>query len=546
MQYPPPFSLVPLTATSSAPPVAPFPPLPPLLRLTRLEAHICSYAKDNMLTPYTGYNHNEHLHQVLWLVRLNSATLSHLELTELILTNNGVIRDIARTLSRLHRLESLKITTCSGKVFTRREFETFFFSCPPSLVKCHIANTLHITRTTEGNLDPIMGQDWDYDQGPLVLRTTPLLHLKSLRVPTMPRSELASVLQSLIQHCPSLEHLQLPFFDNTAKGLQPVIESLAQQCSYISSLTFRSGCLGEYLPRIMELLPAQSLKTLFCRHYHDPDSERMIAAISRHSTSLRRVELTHCTRVGSTAIQAVLTACRTLEVFRVHGRQSQVNTASISLAHAVEQDWVCTLLRELTIPVWITPDVCAFKHLIDDPSKKSWTEDELRHWEELGRFYTQIGSLTQLEVLNLKAIQQPNIIEPNVFLSPYEMCLPGLLALEDSSSTNGQIGYLSKLSGLNKLRELRGSFVWTNKETKARIGEREIDWFANNLPALRIATFVPREDEDARVSSFAGSGSSCRRIEELCQLLESKRPELQIRFQETSSELIVTQEGWDG
>ncbi|KAF8929369.1 hypothetical protein BGZ47_001093 [Haplosporangium gracile] len=408
----------------SAPSVAPFPPLPPLLRLTRLEAHICFYSKDSFLTPQTGCNHNEHLHQVLWLVRLNSDTLKHLELTELTLTDNGVIRDIARTLSQLHRLETLRMTTHLGKVFTRREFETFFFSCPASLVRCHIANVLHNTWTADGNLDPIIDQDWDYDQGPLVLHTTPLRHLKSLRVPIMPRSEQASVLQSLIQHCPSLEHLQLPFFDNAAKGLQPVIESLAQQCPHISSLTFHSGCLGEYLPRIMELLPAQGLKALFFRHYHDSDSERMIAAISRHSTSLRRIELTHCTRVGSTVIQAVLTTCRTLEVFRVHGRQSQVTTVSISLAHAVEQDWVCKLLRELTIPVWITPDGRDSKYLIVDPSKESWTEDELRYWEDLGRLYTQIGSLTQLEVLNLKAVRQPNITEPNVFLSPYKTWFP--------------------------------------------------------------------------------------------------------------------------
>lgn len=543
MQYPPSFSLVPLTTPPSEPPPTLFPPLPPLLRLTRLEAHICFYATDNTLTELTGYKHDEHLHQVLWLIRLNSNTLRHLELTELTLTNNGAIRDIARTLSQLHRLEDLRLTTHSGKDFSQRVFETFFFSCPTSLVRCHIANALYKARTPANCLDPVRGQDWDYDQGPLVLRTTPLPHLKHLRVPPIPRSNLTSVLQFLLQHCPHLENLHLPHLDDIVYGLKAIIESLAQQCPQLSSLTFRSGCHGEWLMRILELLPPQGLKTLFCRHYHDSASERLMAAFSRHSTSLRRIELTHCSCLGSTVIQSILTTCRTLEIFRVHGLRSCFKT-SLLFPHAIEHDWVCMGLRELTLPVWITPEGRDPKYLYiynhHHPSKASWTERDHRHWEELGKFYAQIGSLTRLEVLNLKAIGE-DYLELTGSLSPFETCLPGLLALEDPTTTDGQIGHLSKLTGLTKLRELRGSFVWTNKEAAARMGEREVDWFATHLPALRVATFVARVDkEDQGFTAESESGSSCRRIEELCQLLESRRPELQIRFEGTSSEVLVS------
>ncbi|KAG0079909.1 hypothetical protein BGZ90_001318 [Linnemannia elongata] len=201
-------------------------------------------------------------------------------------------------------------------------------------------------------------------------------------------------------------------------------------------------------------------------------------------------------------------------------------------------------LRELTLPVWITPEGRDPKYLYiynhHHPSKASWTERDHRHWEELGKFYAQIGSLTRLEVLNLKAIGE-DYLELTGSLSPFETCLPGLLALEDPTTTDGQIGHLSKLTGLTKLRELRGSFVWTNKEAAARMGEREVDWFATHLPALRIATFVARVDkEDQGFTAESESGSSCRRIEELCQLLESRRPELHIRFEGTSSEVLVS------
>lgn len=547
LKYPPSFSLVPPSTPPLEPLVALFPPLPPLLRLTRLEANISFYGKDITLNPLTGYSHDEHLHQVLWLIRLNRDTLRHLELTEPTLTNKSVVRDIARTLSQLHRLETLRLTTHSSRDFSRQVFESFFFSCPASLVRCHIANILHRVLAPVNYLDPVKGQDWDYDQGPLVPRSTPLSHLKHLRVPPMPRSDLTSVLSPLIQHCPNLESIHLPFLDNTTDSLRPIIESLAQLCPQLSSLTFRSGCQGGHLMRILELLPPHGLKILFCRHYRDSASERLIAALSRHSNSLHRIELTHCACLGSTVIQSVLTTCRALEVFRVHGVKPYINT-SLLFSHAIEHDWVCTGLRELTLSVRITPEgrdptyLYIYNH--HHPRKTIWTKQDHRHWEELGRFYAQIGSLTRLEALNLKAIGEDYLGSIGSF-SPFDTCLPGLLALEDPT-TDGQIGHLSKLSGLTKLRELRGSFVWTNPEAAARIGEREVDWFATHLPALRIATFVARVDEEEdNVSSFTGSGSNYRRIEELYRLLESRRPELNIRFEKTVAEVIVSQEGWD-
>lgn len=145
----------------------------------------------------------------------------------------------------------------------------------------------------------------------------------------------------------------------------------------------------------------------------------------------------------------------------MHERNPQ-GAVSLTFAQAVEHDWVCTNLRKLTLSVWITLNGRNPKCIYYNPSKKSiWTKDDHQHWEDLGRFYAQIGALTRLEVLNLKAIGQPDLANPKSFLSPYETCLPGLLALEDPTSEGLQIGRLSGLGGLTKLRELRGSFVWT-------------------------------------------------------------------------------------
>jgi hypothetical protein len=111
--------------------------------------------------------------------------------------------------------------------------------------------------------------------------------------------------------------------------------------------------------------------------------------------------------------------------------------------------------------------------------------------------YTQIGALSELEVLKLKPA---GTSRPNVDNTPKhhqsgrtykETCLPGLISLEDP--TTGKVGFLSRLSGLTKLRELRGSLFWTNKEVLARTGEREVEWFVNHLPMLKgkVLLFCP-------------------------------------------------------
>ncbi|KAF9147417.1 hypothetical protein BG015_010954 [Linnemannia schmuckeri] len=55
----------------------------------------------------------------------------------------------------------------------------------------------------------------------------------------------------------------------------------------------------------------------------------------------------------------------------------------------------------------------------------------------------------------------------------------------------GHIWFLSHWAGLTKLQELRGSFSITTIEVAARMGEREVDWLATHLPALRRTSLLP-------------------------------------------------------
>ncbi|KAK3827166.1 MAG: hypothetical protein JOS17DRAFT_791941 [Linnemannia elongata] len=348
-------------------------------------------------------------------------------------------------------------------------------------------------------IDPVK-EDWDFDQGPLVLRMSPLLHLKRLALPAMPRLDVAPVAKSFLEHCPAIESLEVPYFGSFINGIGFVIESLGELFPLVSDLTFPVGCSGEYLMRIIEVLPTDHLRSVCCSYVSGLDEERTITALNRHSSALRRIELTQCTHVANAIIETIMTTCSALEVFRVTGRED-LGGISLSFAHAIEREWVCTRIRPLQIDLVITPDGKSPKY-IADPSKETWTAEDRRHWDDLGQLYTRIGSLVRLEVLYLRSIVSKGWRQGQLMGQqeddnslPSGTCFPGLLALEDVSQ--GQIGYLARLSGLTRLKELRGSFAWTNRDVQARLGEREVEWFVKYLPALRVATFMDVGSSDA-------------------------------------------------
>lgn len=483
-------------------------PLPPLLGLSRLNACMTSYHSARLMQGVPTYNLDNHIHQIMWLVRLNGATLTHLNITQLSLICVRVVRDISRTISQLPCLRVLQLRTQSGHSLTRDAFESLFYTCPASLVDLKI--TCHISgETVRHSRDPVVG-DWDYDQGPLVLRDTPLLHLKSLDIPVMPLRDLAHVYGTVLGQCPALESLELPILAQLTDDMLFVIASISELCPRISTLSFPEGCSAEYVTMVLEALPEQQLKNLFYRSYNDPDPEPMIATWTQHSMTLRRIDFTHTTRILSSVIQAALTTCVGLEILHVTCRTGSEKVCLI-FANAIESEWVCKRLRELVLNVWITSSGKNPAYM-GDPTKATWTEENRRHWEDLGKFYSQIGSLTRLEVLDLQAvgkIDPPSELNTHRehFLSPTETCLPGLLALEDAEK--GKIGYLGKLAGLTRLQELRGSVVWTQRDNLAMIGEKEVDWFVNHLPSLEMATFE-------------------KRFNSLLQTLQARRPRLRL------------------
>jgi hypothetical protein len=467
-------------------------PLPPLIGLSRLKACMFSHAEDG-LEGVPTYNFDNHLHQIMWLTRLNGATLTHLDVSQLSLTCARVVKDICRTISQLPCLRFLHLQSQQGHFLSRYSLESLFYSCPTSLVDLKV-DYLRVANQSSGEVSrysqhPIVG-DWDYDQGPMVLRDAPLLYLKSFVISDMPAQDLEQVFGTVVSQCLALESLELPKLSKLSDDMLFVIASIGELCPRISTLSFPEGCLAEHVMMVLEGLPEQQLRNLCYRFYNDPDPESMITTWTRHSTTLRRIEFTHAIRIQSSVIQAALTTCEGLEVFNVTNRGGPQRICLI-FANAIESEWVCKGIRELVIGVWVTRSGNNPEYM-KDQSKATWTDVNHRHWEDLGKFYSKIGALTRLEILDLRSIGDSEMLSNDnaqrQYLPPLnETCFPGLLALEDMD--HGKIGYLSKLAGLTHLRELRGSFVWSQKDNLEMIGEREVDWFVNHLPSLEMANF---------------------------------------------------------
>ncbi|KAF9539629.1 hypothetical protein EC957_005184 [Mortierella hygrophila] len=470
-------------------------PLPPMLRLTHYSGHLSNadYIFTNLFEPDSPQRetHLHHPHQTLWLLQLNRSTLTHLTLYQVPLTLPRIRRHICRTLSQLIHLQTLRLGAPWHYFIAPQAFDALFSSCPRSLVEFSFrAEVEYLGGDT--NLTPDE-DDWDFDQLPLVPSTEPFHCLTRLEFPKMRSmgSTQALFIVPILMLCPALETLDLPAIKDaqTIKFISmalSVVCPLVTDMSLVSNASVREG--GEDVMGIMQQIsPGHRLRDIYLISCFDNALPSTTAAgFLQHAESLRRIELRNSRLLKSATIQTILVSCQGLEHLKIEENVSS-NDCALHLEDATLAEWRCTRIRYLELTIAFTPDGRDPKYFAADPTMATWTEEDHHHWDLMDRLYTQIGALSKLVVLKLKAAGVPR--QAHTLRSRQrgdnfkETCLPGLLSLEDP--TSGKIGFLSRLSGLTKLRELRGSLFWTNKEVLARTGEREVEWFVNHLPALR-------------------------------------------------------------
>lgn len=153
----------------------------------------------------------------------------------------------------------------------------------------------------------------------------------------------------------------------------------------------------------------------------------------------------------------LLTECgglETLELVYLHEQEGEGDVVSINLEDAVAKPWVCTRPKQLAITVACQEvpldDGVEPYYLREGPVVLSGPEQE--NFAQLEMLYRSLGSLVELEILNIRIIWRNMDGQLPSDSSYASYSFPGFLSLGDAKT--GRPGYLNCLSGLKKIAQV--------------------------------------------------------------------------------------------
>ncbi|KAF8944561.1 hypothetical protein BGZ47_004061 [Haplosporangium gracile] len=485
----------------------------PITSLTRLK---CGLFPSNYYTPtyipgVDKYDSSNLVPQLCWLLELNPC-LTHLTLTwlELKATFDEVL--LLRSIASLNELEHLHVESRHGDERWLASMTALFFCLPMSLV------SLVLRSGFSARLEDTLEEE-DEDIAPivetLILREGPLLHLKELELPIHKDMQLSEY-GRILEHCPYIDTFSLlPIYPNSVPVIKEVAPLVKRYCRYIRHIKARKEASDWYSWNPVDILDGvhSTLESFLVEYYdqgYDQASEDLVmSSFQRHSTTLRDVRLSSCQRLSNAVIGSILTTCAALERLEICNRAN--NCAVAKLPEIVAHEWVCTGLKHLELTIdWgqfkdPTPTHLPAYYL--QHSSSAPLDQDQEQWNLLERLYGQIGSLVELEVLNLSAYinrMHINQYEPENYRhgivcgGVFDMSFrsndrfPLLLSL---GVHGGRRGYLDWLSGLRNLKELRGSVHLGNPEVAMTLKQDELEWMVEHWPRLQVLELLPYQDE---------------------------------------------------
>ncbi|KAG0251799.1 hypothetical protein BGZ95_006816, partial [Linnemannia exigua] len=201
--------------------------------------------------------------------------------------------------------------------------------------------------------------------------------------------------------------------------------------------------------------------------------KRAEKGILHQAETLEVVCFDDCLAMTSNTVRRITTMCTALKTLRVEQRSGVLK--KINLKKIVKDRWACRNLSylELAIAAKAFKDATFYQ---DTGDYYEPTEPDHELWEHWGKFYNQLGRLTQLQVLILKRAVRFEEADPQ------DATFPGLLSL--GNSDNGRPGYLHYLQRLANLKELRGPFQLAIPEMGATFGIEEVQFIISQWPKL--------------------------------------------------------------
>ncbi|KAG0281263.1 hypothetical protein BGZ95_005405 [Linnemannia exigua] len=504
--------------------------------MTRLTRLVCSMFINAFKDPSEGiqaieqFDSSNKFRQLCWLLELNPC-LTYVTLSALEPKTTENNRILARAIASLSRLKHLRVEffASAGPGPWIEGIRTLFFSCPVSLQSLelrtyHSSGPLVSLAGLSSSSSPLPAISLEATLNPIVdapiMRDGPLHHLKELQLPILTAMPLKDY-SRILEQCPNIDTFSVvPLVDECVPIVAELTPSVKEYCKHIRHVRINRTTSWWYDWDPYHILdglhsPLESLQIEFYDEGGEVDNkDHAISSFHRHSATLKDVRLLSCEKLSDEVIRSILGTCVVLERLELSDRSDRQAVANLS--ELVAYKWVCTYLKHLKMTIdWGSFSEPTLSHLPayylrrSNSPPRPLSEQDKELWEQLEGLYRQIGSLVRLEVLDLSVYfgrMNRNPYQPIVpadewsqLLATYDTSfrspdrLPLLLSLGTHAS--GRHGYLSWLSGLKNLKELRGSVHLGNPENAMTLKQPELEWMVENWPKLRVLELLPYQDE---------------------------------------------------
>ncbi|KAG0252606.1 hypothetical protein BGZ95_006583, partial [Linnemannia exigua] len=485
--------------------------------------------------------------QVCWIIQ-QSPHITHLQLDHLSIFSLKEMELLALTLHGLLWLQEIRLRICTDEANVyQRGFFKIFFALPVSITVCKLSNEPPLywkyywhdvdpwncelegiegeseldidmeddeesgrsRQDTSDNIESVLAvqeneqvkeeKDQELDIPEVFCRDEPLSQLKKFKAWSMNTLTKKEVLQ-VFDHCPNVVSLCASPVSVIGEDLEILARSISERCPHLRKLSSKRHPYAALVTAIMEAMSnQQKIEEIKIANMHLYDGMGAFRrAFARHSTTLRKLEFRYAS-IGNKDLLIILELCESLEVLIQY--PDFWSTPILTLADAISVPWACKRIRHLEIAIGLEPVSLSPEELpyYQRPAPVTLLEEEKRQFADLERLYREIGSLVHLEYMDLRGTyidDEGDRIDELREDSDY-FTFPGMFSIRDDET--GRPGYLDLLSGLVKLKELRGTVRVTTDEAKATVGDREIEWVANHWPALeRVAFFTWENFVNAR------------------------------------------------
>ncbi|KAF9545576.1 hypothetical protein EC957_010661 [Mortierella hygrophila] len=499
-------------------------PLAPMQRLVSLKIDVMP-SRPNVKIRYrmpTSTDADINVRQICWIIQ-QSPQLKSLDIARLSVKSHTEMQLLAATVGGLSCLQKIRLSIRTMEEVWQRGFSKMFFTLPRSVMTCklfgvELSRRMFFRRRgnfyvgsdqeddAESELDP-KDKEWielarkgyerrnhseldhedDQDDIQEVCRRTETLSQLTKFVPWKMNGASSDDILAVFDHCPNIEHLDVPCVSQVGNELESLVRSIKERCPRIRTLSSKRGNDSRHLFCLMETSPHQQLREVKITNWNYTfDNAITRRAFECHSITLRKVDIRYAFGIGSKGILAILELCGSLEVLIKHPGQCESRSV-LTLSDAISVPWACKKIRHLEINIGL-PEVSQDPYYARS-APVVLSEEERQHFADLERFYRQIGSLVSLEYLDMRAMSVD--IEGNptesTDMNSSKCTFPAMLNLPDCAM--GWPGYLNLLAGWVKLKELRGSVQATTDEAKVTVGVQEIEWIAAHWPSLECVAF---------------------------------------------------------